>query len=171
LTRERSEEKDPGRIRKEENVYRSSELPKIRSVKERRNLKPFVLLFDLFHVLPDIPFIIGVSEEESGMVSGHERNPPVLVKPSPKKRDLFFGLEKGLGRKGPQGTDQFGPDDFKLFNEKRLTGADFIRFRVSVPRRTALDDVGNVDLLPAELDGLDDFGEKLSGQPDERLSL
>ena len=97
------------------------------------------------------------------MVSGHERNPLVLVKPSPKKRNLFLGLEKGLGRKGPQGTDQFGPDDFKLLNEKRLTGADFIRFRVSVPRGAALDDVGNVDLLPAELDGLDDFGEKLSG--------
>ena len=105
------------------------------------------------------------------MVSGHERNPLVLVKLSPKKRNLFLGLEKGLGRKGAQGTDQFGPDDFKLFDEKRLTGADFTRLRVSVPRGTALDDVGNVDLLPAELDGLDDFGEKLSGQSDERLSL
>jgi len=105
------------------------------------------------------------------MIRGHERNSPVLVKPSPEKRNLLFGLEESLGRESPQGADQFGPDDFELFDEKRLTGVDFLRFGISVPRGTALDDVGNVDLLPAELDGLDDFGKKLSGQPDKRFSL
>ncbi len=67
------------------------------------------------------------------MVGGHERNPLVLVKPSPEKGDFFLGFQERLGGEGSQGADQPGPDGLELLDEKGLAGPDLVRLRIPVP--------------------------------------
>ena len=48
--------------------------------------------------------------------------------------------------------------------------ADFIRRRVPVVGGPAFDNVADVDRLPGQTHGSDDFGQQLSGRPHEGLA-
>ena len=56
-------------------------------------------------------------------------------------------------------------------NRNGRQGLDFIRFRIAVLRRTALDDVRDVDVLPPQVDRFDDLRQQLAGPTNERLAL
>ncbi len=92
------------------------------------------------------------------MIGGHHLDSAVGMKAPPQLGDLFIGLEKGLGSKGPQGTDNLGLDDLHLFPQEGLTGNDLVPLGISVTGRAAFNDIGNVDLLPPKANGVDDSG-------------
>ncbi len=48
---------------------------------------------------------------------------------------------------------------------------DFVRLRIAVLRRAALDDVRDVDVLAREVDRFDDLRQQLAGAADERDAL
>jgi len=58
-----------------------------------------------------------------------------------------------------------------LLNEKGITAPDLIRLWIPILRRTTLDDVGDVDLVPLEVDGLKDLGQELSSSSNKWPSL
>ena len=62
-------------------------------------------------------------------------------------------------------------DGLKLFDQKRLTGGNFVGLRVAILRRPTFDDIGDINLFPPELDRLDDLVQQLPGLADERLAL
>ena len=65
----------------------------------------------------------------------------------------------------------FGLIDVDLAEQERLALLHFVGLGVAVARRPALDDVGDVDVLAPQADGLDDLRQQLPGAADERLAL
>jgi len=62
-------------------------------------------------------------------------------------RDPHFPFQKRLSRPVAQGADQIGPNHLDLLHEERFTSIHFIRLRIAVVGRPALDDVGDVNLI------------------------
>ena len=71
----------------------------------------------------------------------------------------------------PERADQRRLDDRDLLDEPRCARLDLVRQRVAVRGRTALQHVGDVDVLPAKADLAEHAREQLSGGADERLPL
>ena len=71
----------------------------------------------------------------------------------------------------PSATITIGLMRLDLAEEERLAGGDFVGLGVPVLRRTALDDVGDVDVFAREADRLDHLRQQLAGAPDERDPL
>ena len=115
-----------------------------------------VLLLNLLHVLPRLLLLMGISQEKGRMIGGHHLNSAAREEPSSQLGDLFIGLEQGLGRESPQGADDFGLDNLKLFVEERFTGSDFFLLRISIMGRSTFNNIGNIDLFPPEANGIDD---------------
>ena len=92
------------------------------------------------------------------MVGGNNLYPFKLIEPSTEGRNLGVGLEKSLSSKGSQSTDNLRLDGIDLFEEERIAAFDLIRFGISVLGWAAFDDVGDVNLLPLEMDGLNNLG-------------
>ena len=65
----------------------------------------------------------------------------------------------------------FGWIDVDLPEQERLARRDFVRLRIAVPRRPALDHVGDVDLVAREAHRLDHLRQQLPGAADERNPL
>ena len=65
----------------------------------------------------------------------------------------------------------FGRIDVDLPEQERLARRDFVRLRIAVARRPALDHVRDVDVAALEADRLDDLRQQLTGAADERLAL
>src|SRR3990172_7103201 len=105
------------------------------------------------------------------MKGGKDRDALIAVKSAAEFRNLLLGSQQDLGCKVAEGTDQLRLDGLKLADQERLARGGLIRLRISVPGRSALDDVANIDLLAGQLHRLDDPGEELSGPPHERLAL
>ena len=114
---------------------------------------------------------VWISQEEGGVVGGHEFGAVVRVKTSPEGGYFFFGLQEGLGREGPQGANNFGPNGLQLFEEKGEAGLNLIGSGIAVVRGAAFHDVGDVYLLPRQVDGLNDAGEKFPGPANKGLAL
>src|SRR5690242_14811586 len=68
-----------------------------------------------------------------------------------------------LGRGCAQGHDDLGADGGDLPHEERNAGFALVAFRCAVPRRPALDYVGNVDVLAAQAHGGDHIVQQLPG--------
>ena len=58
-----------------------------------------------------------------------------------------------------------------LLEQERLAGRDLVRLGIAIPRRAALDHVGDVDIVTRHADGFDDLGQQLPGAADEGLPL
>src|SRR4030067_1002059 len=103
---------------------------------------------------------------------GGENLDPLKVKDPPAERSNFgICLKKRLGSKSPQGTDDVGLNGLDLLHQKRRTTPDLIGLWVPILRRAAFDDIGDVDLLSLEMNGLNDLGQKLPRLSDKRSSL
>ncbi len=70
----------------------------------------------------------------------------------------------------PSGTITCGWIDVDLPEQKRFALRHFIGLGIAVAGRTALDDVGDVDLVAGQADGLDDLREQLPGAAHEGLA-
>jgi len=76
-----------------------------------------------------------------------------------------------LQRELPEGHDHLRLDQLDLAAEVRTAGVELVGLGIAVLRRTALDDVGDVDVIARQLHRLDDVGEQLSGAADKRFAL
>ena len=77
---------------------------------------------------------------------------------SSQLRDPFGCFQQGLGGKFPESADKTGANDFKLLFEKRETGFNLFGFWVPILRRTALDDIADINIFPPQFNGLNDSG-------------
>ncbi len=105
------------------------------------------------------------------MVGGQQTDAVIVVKPAPQPGDGLLPAEQGLGGHFAQGDDETRIDGFELPFQKRPASLDFAGFGVAVSRWSTFDDVGDVNLLAGQFDGLNDAGQKLAGRPYERLAL
>ena len=64
-----------------------------------------VLIPDHLHVLPYVPLKMGVSQEECGVIRGHELGTVVYVEASPEGGNPFLCPQEGPGSKGPEAAD------------------------------------------------------------------
>src|SRR5262245_2809212 len=123
------------------------------------------------HVFPHIALAVRTPQEEGGMERRDElRAAAEIVDAAAQPRDRCVGLEQRLGREGTKRHDHARLDEIDLPVEKRLTRRDFVRLRIAILRRAALEDVGDVDVAPLELNRLDDLREQLTGASNERLA-
>ena len=70
-----------------------------------------VLFPDHLHVLPYVPLKLGVSQEEGGVIRGHELGTVVCVEASPEGGNPFLCPQEGPGSKGPEAADDPWFDD------------------------------------------------------------
>ena len=76
-----------------------------------------------------------------------------------------------MRRERAQRDDHLRLDRVDLAEQERLARRDFVRLRVAVLRRAALDHVGDVDVFARQADRLDDLRQQLTRTSDERLAL
>src|SRR5207237_6167541 len=74
-------------------------------------------------------------------------------------------------REGAARADQLGLDQLDRPPEVRLARFDLLRQRVAVARRPAFYDVGDIDVLTAQADAVEEVREELSCSADERHAL
>ena len=89
----------------------------------------------------------------------------------PDLGDADLSTEKGFGRPSAERADHLGLDQLDLLEQERLAGFDFVRFRITVVRRTALDHVGDVDLGTSQPCGLQQFVQQLACRAHEWFPL
>jgi len=81
------------------------------------------------------------------------------------------GLQEVLRGHTPERDDEPGLDDVELLEQIGNAGLHFVRLGVAIVRRTALENVGDVDVLALEVDGLEDLVQQLAHRADEGLAL
>ena len=82
-----------------------------------------------------------------------------------------FSFQERLGGPVSQRTDQFRPDHLNLLHQEWLAGINLINLGVAIIRRSAFDDVRNVDFVPREPGRLQEIVQELSRCADKRFSL
>ena len=76
--------------------------------------------------------------------------------------DGHTGQEQSHGV-ASQSHDDHGIDDLDLTVKVTTAVCDFVRLRITVLRRTGLDDIGDIHVLTVETGGIQHSVEKLSG--------
>jgi hypothetical protein len=76
-----------------------------------------------------------------------------------------------LRREVAEGRHHLRLDELDLAKEMALAGLDLVRHRVTVPRRTTFQDVGDKDHVPGEVDPGEQLIEELPRLADEREAL
>ena len=100
----------------------------------------------------------------------------------PSADHLFLGCTAHLGDPGRVRGEQLGGEVAESCDHPRLdqvdlaleigpTGIDLLRLRVPVPRRPALQDIRDEDVLPLQPDPLQQLREEAAGPADEREAL
>ena len=95
----------------------------------------------------------------------------VVVDAAAQPRDRIERPQQRPCREGTERDDHLRLDDVDLLKQKRLARLDFVLLGIAVARRTALDDVGDINVLALEIDRFDDLRQQLTGTPDERNAL
>src|SRR5262245_46168947 len=96
------------------------------------------------------------------MERGNHANSIDIVEPSTQLGYRRRSLHDGLRRKCSETANHLGTDHCELPAEKWIACADFVRLRIAIIRRPALQDVADVDVVAFEIDGLDDLRQQLS---------
>lgn len=86
-------------------------------------------------------------------------------------RDADVGRDEEFGGEVAQSHHNFGLDHSDLFSEIPLTRIDLCGMRITISGRSALEDVGDVDLFAAHPDPTQELVEKLARRTDERETL
>ncbi len=94
--------------------------------------------------------LLGETQQIRWMKRRHHPDIIVPLPAPPHPGQGFLGAQQGLGRDPPQRNDHQGPDSLDLFLQEGQAGGDLIGLRVPVPRRPALQNIGDVDLSPAQ---------------------
>src|SRR5512145_814993 len=112
------------------------------------------LLNDFLDIIPDKFLISWIAQQISGMQSRHEFDSMILMPPPAQPHDRNFSLQQRLHGEFSQSDNDLGFDEINLALQKRFTRLDLIGLGIAVLRRTALDHVGDVDILPPETHSL-----------------
>ena len=81
------------------------------------------------------------------------------------------GLHHCLGRERAQAANDLRLDDSELLSKKWIARGDFVRLRIAIVGRTALQHIADVDILTFDVDRFDDLGQQLARASDERQTL
>ena len=101
----------------------------------------------------------------------HEQAAAARPGAAAQPRDRILGVQQRLRREGAERDHHLRLHDVDLPEQERLAAGHFVGLGVAVAGRPALEDVGDVDVLPRVAHRLDDLGEQLAGAADERLAL
>src|SRR5688500_4789968 len=96
-----------------------------------------------------------------------KRNAVVLVHGLAELDQRELAVQERLGGEESQREDDLWPDELDLPDEVGAARLDFVRQRIAVVGRAVLEDVADEDVLPPQVNRLEDLGEELSGGPDE----
>ena len=94
-----------------------------------------------------------------------------VEKLSAQPRNRRSGLKHRLRGKGAKTAHDFRADGRELLLQERIAGGDFVRLGIAVFRRTAFQDIADVDVFTLEIDRLDDLRQQLARAADERQAL
>src|SRR5262245_4094688 len=126
------------------------------------------------HLLDVVPYqaLVPRIAQEVGRMEGRHQLDAVEIEPlAAQPGDRGLGAQQRLGRELPERDHDFGSNQLDLPAQEGLARVDLVGLGVAVPRRPALDDVADVDVLPAKPHALrDDLGQQLSGAADEGLA-
>ena len=123
-------------------------------------------------VVEGVGFLLRVSQERRRVEGAHHEGALLVDELSVLTGDAELGVDEPLSGDPPEAHDDFRPQDADLFPEPLDADILFVRLRVPVLGRAALDDVRDVyPVLPVEPDGGEVFVEELTGGPDEGLAL
>jgi len=105
------------------------------------------------------------------MIGHASGNSSHVVPAAAKSTQCFVAVEQVLGRHAPQSDEHPRAYQIDLAVEVPSTLSGFVRRRVAIVGRPALDDISDVDILPVETDRLDDLRQELARPSDKRQTL
>jgi hypothetical protein len=76
-----------------------------------------------------------------------------------------------LGSESTEGANEIRPDRLYLALQKRKTGFDLIGPGIAIIRRTALDDIADINLITGKIDGFDYTAKEIAGGADKGFAL
>lgn len=121
----------------------------------------------LFQRLQHVALVEGSRGVEEG--EDHEVLHVKRLRLDLRNPDLPF--QQRLSRPIAQRADQLRPDHLNLLHQERLTGFNLVRLRVAVVRRAALDDIGDVNLVPRKARRSEQIVKEFARSAHERLAF
>src|SRR5271170_74118 len=129
------------------------------------------LIHGELQVFPGLFLLGGVAEQVGRVIRHDELRAACLVQASAQAGEGRFASKKvGCSRRA-QGDNYLRADDFDLAEEELRAGVGLLRLGDAVLRRTALDDVGDVDLSAFQAHGGNHVVEELAGAAYEGKAL
>src|ERR1019366_4429604 len=133
----------------------------------------------LLEVFPRLALglLIVLAQQVRRVVRHHHGNILPLEPLAAHLGDAFLVAGEGARGDAAEGADHLGADRQELPVQELAADLHFIRFRVTILRRTALHYIADVNVFAEELDAFllrrafDHLGEQLSGAADERDAL
>lgn len=105
------------------------------------------------------------------MVGRHDGDAGDFVKLTTQFCNPHLGSQQRLHRNIAKADDDFRLNRLDLAQQERMTRLYFIRFGITIIRRAALDDVGDVDVGTFKPHRLDHASQQLPGATDKRFPL
>src|SRR5262245_23550390 len=126
---------------------------------------------DKFHILPYLALRGGVAQDVRRVKGGNELGAAEIVDAPAQTRNRVERPQQRLRPELSQRDNHPRLDDIDLLKQKRFARLDFVRLRIAVARRPALDDVRDVHVVALQANRLDDSRQQLTGPADERNAL
>jgi len=114
---------------------------------------------------------IALMQGGCGVQHGEDEKLLYLEYLPPDLHDPDFLAQEGLHCEVAEGADHPGLDHLDLLKQKRLAGLDFIRKRIAVVRRAALDDICDVDIGPRKADRFQELVQQAAGGSHKGFAL
>ena len=105
------------------------------------------------------------------MVGDDERDAAVIMRPTPQIRHGPLVLQECVGSRQSEGKDHSWFDQLDLLLKVWLAGIRFLLKRLPVVRRSALEDVTDVDVFALDLHSFEDLGQQLTCSANEGQAL
>ena len=113
----------------------------------------------------------GIAQRRRRMERGHDHEVPHLVKTTAQFGDADLGLEHEVRGGVAHRHDDIRPDAPDLLAQKRAAGQHLIGLGITVSGRTALEHVGDIDVLATQARQSQDAVQILARTANERLPL
>ena len=131
------------------------------------------------HILPDLSAVFRrvASEQIGRVVCSHQlygrmaQAGIIFVELPPQLAYRLGGIEQRPGGVSAEGYDYFGLDQFDLNLEVWQAGYYLVGERISIPRRTTLQNVAYIDIAAFKPTGCDNLIEQLARPSDEGAPL
>ena len=122
-------------------------------------------------VFPGLGLVLEGAQQIRRMVGHDQRHAGVAVHPAAQAGNRGAGFQQRLRGEAPHREDQLRLDQLDLLQEMRAALRDFLRRRVAVSRRAALEHVRDVDVGAArKADRRQHVVEQLARLADERIA-